>query len=77
MATYTIAVANPAASEIADYIKGTIAGLAARVELDGTIVEFDQVAYDTLTALPSDSDGHIDADGMFWLGGVDYPVGRL
>lgn len=74
---YTIQAPSHSASEIASYIKDTIAGGAGTVERDGSIIEFDQATHDVLAALPADSDGHIDDGGNLWIGGLDYQVGQL
>ena len=37
-------------------------------------VSLSEAAYDYLTSIPSDSDGHIDSDGVLWIGGTEYPL---
>jgi hypothetical protein len=37
-------------------------------------VELSESAKDYLSSIPSDSDGHIDSEGVMWIGGLDYPL---
>ena len=37
-------------------------------------IALSESAMDYLSSIPSDSDGHIDADGVLWIGGTDYPL---
>jgi hypothetical protein len=76
MSRHIVQLPTHLASEIKDYLTATIAETGT-VTRDGSIVELDQGAKDTLAALPVDADGHIDAGGNLWIGCTDYQVGTL
>lgn len=47
------------------------------IDYHGRTIEFGQTTHDRLSALPSDSDGHIDPNGDLWLSGHPYPIGLV
>lgn len=64
---------------VASHIRGMLAeaGIDSEVDQDGSLIEFDKVAYDHLRTLSAAVDGRIDRDGDIWWDGEQYAVGQL
>lgn len=58
--------------EHAEFIVSTLAPNVL-VVAEGREVTLGERSLGLLRALPEDHDGHIDADGVMWIGGTDYP----
>jgi len=73
MSTLTVIVTTEQAAYIAQ-TAGTGVEIWPAWTADTRAVAIGEGARAVLEALPSDADGHLDAEGVLWIGGSDYPT---